>query len=176
MVNNLKRIVVIGPESTGKSTLCKGLAAHYKCIYMPEYARTYLEENGADYNYDDVVKMAKGQFDSEIHFLEKCKHDFGFLDTDLLVYKVWIEEKYGIENEFVEAVLKDQISDHYLLCDIDLPWEFDGLREHPNPEDRIRLFNRYEELLKQFNFSYSILKGGKEQRLKDAISILTNLM
>ncbi len=172
----MKKIVVIGPESTGKSTLCKDLATHYNCDYLPEYARTYLEENGAEYNYEDVVKMVQGQFDSEIDFLEKCTAEFGIVDTDLLVYKVWIEEKYGVENEFVETVLKNQDTDHYLLCDIDLPWEFDELREHPNPEDRLRLFNRYEELLKQFNYSYSILEGGKEQRLKDAISILTNLI
>lgn len=172
----MKKIVVIGPESTGKSTLCKDLAAHYKCNYLPEYARTYLEANGADYTYEDVIKMAKGQFDSEVKFLEKCTVEFGIVDTDLLVYKVWIDEKYGVENDFVEAVLKNQNTDYYLLCDIDLPWEFDELREHPNSEDRMRLFNRYEVLLKEFNYSYSVLKGGKEQRLKDAISILTNLM
>ena len=172
----MKKIVVIGPESTGKSTLCEGLANYYNCDFLPEYAREYLEENGPDYNFDDVQKMAAGQYESEINFLAGLQSEFALMDTDLLVYKVWIEEKYQTQISLVETELKYQAGRHYFLCNIDLPWEFDELREHPYLQDRKRLFERYKELLVQFNCSFTILSGGKEERLKDAISILTNLI
>ena len=61
----IKKIVVIGPESTGKSTLCSQLAAHYNTLWVPEYAREYLEKNGTNYSYDDLLAIAKGQINSE---------------------------------------------------------------------------------------------------------------
>lgn len=172
----MKRIVIIGPESTGKSTLCKGLSHHFKCDYLPEYARTYLEENGSDYQFEDVLKMAKGQYNSDISFCNQVQSEFAIIDTDLLVYKVWIEERYETKNEFVEEVIQTYQADHYFLCDIDLPWEFDALREHPNPEDRKRLFLKYQSHLNELGCSYTVLSGDKKTRLNDAISILTNLI
>ena len=88
----MKKIVVIGPESSGKSTLCEDLSAHFKSTYLPEYARIYLENNGSKYTYEDVIKMAKGQLESELHFtLQNTESPLLLLDTNYLVYKVWIK-------------------------------------------------------------------------------------
>jgi len=56
-----RKIVIIGPESTGKSSLCEQLAQHYDSLWCPEFAREYLLTNGASYSYDDLLAIAKGQ-------------------------------------------------------------------------------------------------------------------
>ena len=175
-MSKLKTIVVIGPESTGKSTLCKDLANHYKCDFLEEYARVYLEENGPDYTYEDVEKMASGQCESQNNFILKNEGPIAIIDTDLIVYKVWIEEKYQKQSSFVETQIENFKADHYFLCDVDIPWTFDELREHPLESDRNRLYKRYEELLTSYSKPFTILSGGRQRRLEDAISILTNLI
>ncbi len=173
----MKKIVVIGPESSGKSTLCEDLSAHFKSTYLPEYARIYLENNGSKYSYEDVIKMAKGQLESEVHFtLQNPESPLLLLDTNYLVYKVWIKEKYSKDESLIERLLKEDNYDYYFLCGIEMPWEYDELREHPNPEDRIRLFNEYKIILTQNNFPFAILQGNREERLEKAISIINNLL
>ena len=173
----MKKIVVIGPESSGKSTLCEDLSAHFKSTYLPEYARIYLENNGSKYTYEDVIKMAKGQLESEVHFtLQNPESPLLLLDTNYLVYKVWIKEKYGKDESFIERLLKEDNYDYYFLCGIDIPWEYDEFREHPNSEDRIRLFNEYKIILTQNNLPFVILQGNREERLEKAKSIINNLL
>ena len=114
----MKKIVVIGPESSGKSTLCEDLSAHFKSTYLPEYARIYLENNGSKYTYEDVIKMAKGQLESELHFtLQNPESPLLLLDTNYLVYKVWIKEKYSKDESFIERLLKEDNYDYYFLAD-----------------------------------------------------------
>jgi NadR type nicotinamide-nucleotide adenylyltransferase len=163
----MKRIVIIGPESTGKSTLCEQLSAHFSCDYVPEYAREYLDKNGADYSYEDVLRMAKGQLCSESELSEDIP--FHFMDTNLYVFKVWIEEKYKKEVSWIEDAIEMTRYDLYILCDIDLPWEEDEYREHGNPEDRLRLYNRYLELIKKDGTPYLIVSGSEEERLNKVL-------
>tara|TARA_Y100000589_G_scaffold194515_1_gene183990 strand:+ start:1873 stop:2397 length:525 start_codon:yes stop_codon:yes gene_type:complete len=173
----MRRIVVIGPESTGKSTLCEDLARYFKSTYLPEYARIYLENNGSKYTYEDVLKMIKGQLESEEHFvLQNRESSFLLLDTNYLVYKVWIKEKYGKEEFIIEKLLKEDNYDFYFLCDIDVPWEFDELREHPNYEDRNRILNEYKIILTRNKLPFIILQGNRQDRLERAKIIINNLM
>jgi len=166
----------IGPESSGKSTLCEDLSAHFKSSYLPEYARIYLEINGPKYSYEDVIKMAMGQVYSEEHFaLQNPESSLLLLDTNYLVYKVWIKEKYGKYESFLERLLKEDNYDYYFLCGVDVPWEYDELREHPNYEDRSRLFNEYKVILTQNKLPFGILQGNREERLEKAKSIINNL-
>src|ERR1043165_4391321 len=88
---NMKKIVIIGPESTGKSTLCEQLALHYDTVWCPEYARYYLEESGMDYTYEDLNKIAQGQLALEESMEEDVSNDLYFVDTDMYVMKVWFE-------------------------------------------------------------------------------------
>lgn len=173
----MKKIVIIGPESTGKSTLCKDLSNYFNCSYVPEYARTYLEEFGADYSYEHILNMAQGQQQIEYVFLELNPGlKFAFIDTNQYVFKVWIAERYNKIEPVVENYIAKNAYDFYFLCDIDLPWEFDELREHPNPADRARLFARYHELLEKDGTPYLILSGNRSTRLQIAIEQLKKLM
>jgi len=165
----MKKVVVIGPESTGKSTLCEDLARFFKIDFLKEYARTYLELNGAEYTFDDVIKMAKGQIKTQNEFFDSSQ-SLKLLDTDLYVYKVWIGEVYQKEIPFVETNIKESTCDLYLLCDTDLPWEYDEFREHSDPKDRVRLFDRYKELLISNNEKVCVIQGDRESRLKKAIA------
>ena len=156
--------MVIGPESTGKSTLCMDLSSCFQITSVPEYARVYLESNGAEYTYQDVLNMIYGQLESERSFIEKNgQNPFIILDTNYLTYKVWIKEKYSKDESLIERLLKEDNYDYYFLCGIEMPWEYDELREHPNPEDRIRLFNEYKIILTQNNFPFTILQGNREE-------------
>ena len=131
-METIKKIVVIGPESTGKSTLCAQLAAHYNTLWVPEYAREYLEKNGPEYSYEDLLTIAKGQIDLE----EKvCNNQLAinhqpstinpelstvFIDTDMYVMKVWSEFVFNKCHNWILNRIAERKYDLYLLCDIDL--------------------------------------------------------
>lgn len=165
------RIVIIGAEASGKTTLCEDLSNHYRIPFVPEYARTYLEENGSQYELDDLQFMAQGQLELEDIFEQELQ----ILDTNLYVYKVWLEEKYQTTIEWIEEELNTRHYNHYLLCDFDIPYQEDKLREHPNSEDRQRLFNRYKTLLENDNRPFSIIFGDREDRLQKSISIIESI-
>ena len=168
--------MVIGPESTGKSTLCTDLSAYFQTATLPEYARVYLESNGAEYTYQDVLNMIHGQLESERTFVEENEGSpFIILDTNYLTFKVWIQEKYKREEPLIEELLKVDDYTHYLLCDVDIPWKHDPLREHPNPQDRQRLLSTYKSILMVNNLPFSVLKGSRQERLEIAKNIMSKL-
>lgn len=161
----IRKIVITGPESTGKSTLTNLLAAFYKAPKVDEYARAYLADLGKGYTFDNVIEMAKEQLRLE-ELAVKNTTDYLFLDTDLLVFKIWIKEKYNKEIDWIEDHLKNATDKVYLLCDIDIPWEFDEQREHPDKNDRIRLFNEYKKQLSNYQLTYHVVSGSVEERMK----------
>jgi NadR type nicotinamide-nucleotide adenylyltransferase len=165
--------VITGPESTGKSTLTKMLAQEYNTSWVKEYAREYLEQLSSDYTFEDVIEMAKIQLQEEQEAI--LQNELLFLDTDLTVFYVWIKEKYNIEIDWINTHLTQVQNKTYLLCDIDIPWEEDKLREHPKKEDRERLFKNYVELLERYKLPYYIISGDKDARLKKAKEIVSPL-
>ena len=172
----MKKIVVIGPESTGKSTLCLDLSSCFQITSVPEYARVYLESNGAEYTYQDVLNMIYGQLKSERIFIEENGgNPFIILDTNYITYKVWIQEKYKREEPLIEELLKIDDYTHYLLCDVDIPWKHDPLREHPNTQDRQRLFSAYKSILMVNDLPFSVVKGNRQERLEIAKNIVNKL-
>lgn len=170
----MNKIVLTGPESTGKSTLTKLLANYYNTNWVKEYAREYLEQLNQPYEFEDVLKMAKIQLQKENEIkLKASKHLF--LDTDLTVFKVWINEKYNQKIEWIENEISSSKNKIFLLCDIDIPWQSDPLREYPNLKDRQRIFNQYIHILEQNHFQYHIISGNIENRLKKCIEIVDSL-
>ena len=168
------KIVVIGPESTGKSTLCEALAAHFHTIWCREYAREYLLQHGTDYSYDDLLTIAKGQLNLEDEAMVKIasKHQQSsvlIIDTDLYVMKVWCEFVFGKCHQFILDEIVKRKYDGYLLCKPDLPWTKDELREYPDLETREKLYHHYRDLLIEQNTPWFEVKGTGQERIQSAI-------
>jgi NadR type nicotinamide-nucleotide adenylyltransferase len=161
----VKRIAITGPESTGKSWLSENLAYKFKCSWVPEYARIYLEKLDRPYTYDDILEIAKGQIAGESSALLKSDRIL-FSDTECLVTKIWCDVKYGKCHEWILRQLSENPHDLYLLCDTDLPWEPDPLREHPHR--RKFLFDLYADELIKRKLPFKVISGTGDARLKSA--------
>ena len=173
-MGKVKKIVILGGESTGKSTLCAQLALHYHTTWVKEYARTYLESLNRAYIETDLLVIAKGQLDAERKNMELANH-FIFCDTDLNVLKVWSEYKYGRCDTDILKQIVHQKCDAYILTAPDFPWEDDPLREHPEPALREHFFQVYLEIIQQTKLPYCIVKGSESKRLKNAIKFIDQL-
>ena len=160
------KIIVTGPESSGKTTLCKKLSKHFKIPFTKEFAREYLNVLSRDYSQDDLLKIAKGQLASE--------HNFQLLDTDLITIKIWSEYKYGNCEKWILDTIEKQKTEKrfYLLCKPDIHWEADPLRENPN--NRNGLFELYKKELEDLEYNYLIVKG--ENRVETSISKISSLI
>src|SRR5690606_37041701 len=132
---NPKRILILGPESTGKSTLAEDLASHFGEPWVPEFAREYLEKIDRPYIYEDLLEIGKGQVASEDQLADEAKR-FLFVDTDLRVIQVWSEHWFGNTDSWVLDEIEKRKYDLILLTDTGLPWAPDPLREYPELEMR----------------------------------------
>ncbi|WP_438945788.1 AAA family ATPase [Sediminibacterium sp.] len=172
-MQEIKKIVIIGPESTGKSTLSKALAQHYQTLWCPEYAREYLLQNGTDYTAADLLTIAKGQLKLEDEFTRKVqeenKRSLLFVDTDMYVMKVWSEYVFGTCDFFILDTIIKRKYDGYLLCNIDLPWVKDELREYPDEKPRQELFSIYKDLLINQPAPWALISGTNTERTAAAI-------
>ncbi len=168
----MKKIVVIGPESTGKSTLCSQLADHYQTVWCPEFAREYLLENGMDYTFDDLLTIAHGQLKLEETMLAQAKNDLYFIDTDMYVMKVWCEVAFENCHTWILKQIARRRYDLYLLCSTDLPWTKDELREYPDLHFRNKLFKMYKDILVNSRTMWSEISGTDAQRLQMAVGII----
>ena len=164
--------MITGPESTGKSWLAQKLAAHYHTLWVPERARSYLEEVSRPYQESDLLKIAREQLELE-DTLATQANQLLFCDTGLLVLKVWSEHSYGRCHLFILEQLRKRTYTHYLLPDIDMPWEPDPQREHP--QLREYFFNLYEKELQAWQKSYTIISGTGNERLQNAIKTIDSL-
>jgi NadR type nicotinamide-nucleotide adenylyltransferase len=171
----MKKIAIIGPESTGKSTLCEQLSIHYNTIWCPEFAREYLLQKGTNYSFDDLLNIAKGQMSLEYNMLAKAKNGFYFIDTNLHVMKVWCEMAFNNCHTWILKQIATQQYDLHLLCDVDLPWIKDELREYPDLQTRKKLFLMYKDLLINDGGKWAVISGNNEERLQTAISIINTV-
>jgi NadR type nicotinamide-nucleotide adenylyltransferase len=185
----LKKIVVIGPESTGKSTLCEQLAAHYGTVWTPEYAREYLLTHGMEYDYADLLVIAKGQValeDAAATRLSQAPQSHSpfttdsspvlFIDTDLYVMKVWSEFVFGKCDPWILDQIGSRQYDGYLLCRTDIPWTSDALREYPDLATREKLFHIYKDCLVNQSTPWAEIGGQADGRLATAIDAVNRLI
>lgn len=166
---SLKRIAVVGPESTGKSELCQHLARIYDTEWVPEYARFYLDRLSGTYTQPDLVEMAKGQLIWEDDKADYA-HEFLFCDTTMLVFKIWSDHKYGQTDSWIESELKTRKYDFYLLTNFDIPWMPDPYREHPKL--RKHFFDLYKHYLEEHQLPFGIVSGIEEDRTQCAMDHL----
>ncbi len=167
----LMLIAVVGPESCGKTTLAKAIAQHLSAPMVEEYAREYLElrSPGGSYSQEDVLNIAKNQWEREQQAVLKNSQNL-VLDTDLLVIKVWWEQKYGSCHPWILDKLNQQPTRKYLLTKPDIPWQSDPLRENPN--DRDFLFDIYQRELTTAHSDYEVISGDGPQRAKLAFACI----
>ena len=168
----MRKIVIIGPESTGKSTLCSQLAEHFKTCWCPEFAREYLKETGGKYSFHDLLNIAHGQLELEDTMLTQAKNGFYFIDTDMYVMKVWCEVVFETCHTWILKQIALRKYDLFFLCDVDLPWVRDDLREYPDLEVRKKLFKMYRDLMITQKTKWAEISGTHAQRLQTAISII----
>lgn len=185
----VKKVAIIGPESTGKSTLSARLANHYQTLWVPEYARQYLTEHGMAYTYDSLLTIAKGQIALEEEYLQKVQQPILsgagpersgspllFIDTDMYVMKVWCEFVYNKCHQWIIDQIVARHYDLYLLCNIDIPWSPDVLREYPNPRPRQELFRMYQDILINQSTPWALISGDHDERLLSAISAVNSIL
>tara|TARA_R110002049_G_scaffold272304_1_gene449787 strand:+ start:8065 stop:8631 length:567 start_codon:yes stop_codon:yes gene_type:complete len=172
------KVVLFGPESTGKTTLSRQLARHYNSVWVPEYAREYLQNKWNNERKTcepkDLLPIAEGQMKLE-NDLAKKTDSVLICDTDLLETKVYSEAYYiGSCDPILEKYALENTYDLYFLTYIDTPWEADDLRD--KPKQRIEMFKAFEnELIKQ-NRPYVLLKGNKKERLNTAVKYIDELL
>ncbi len=165
----MQKIAITGPESTGKSTLSAQLAQHYDTVYVPEYARMYMDQLDRTYTQADILRIAQKQVAMEQEFLSEARHLL-ISDTELLVTKIWSEHAFGNCPDWILENLEKQDYDLYLLMDIDLPWEPDPQREHPHL--RQYFFDLYQQSLENLKAPYVIISGNAQERLQNAIQAI----
>lgn len=164
------RIVLYGPESTGKTSLAKALAAHYKTEWVPEFARNYLQSKWDNTKQkctlEDLKVIAKGQLDLENKAVVKAK-SYVFCDTNILVTQAWSETHFDgyCAPEILEAANRLHY-DFYFLTDIDTPWVADDLRD--SPDQRPSMFYYFKSLLIKYNCEYAVLSGSHKERMDTA--------
>jgi len=200
-METIKKFVAIGPESTGKSTLCSQLAEHYHTVWVPEYAREYLEKNGMGYSYEDLLTIAERQVELEeeairyhvsgisekegirhpapgintdSHGLPHTGHHSSllFIDTDMYVMKVWCEYVFNNCHNWILNRAAERNYDGYLLCNIDLPWVSEKLREYPDVKTRNRLYHFYKDTLVNQSVPWVSITGSYEERFKKAVDFI----
>ena len=169
-----KRILILGPESTGKSTLAEMLAQHYAEPWVPEVAREYLEKLDRPYTYEDLLQIGKQQMNLEDE-LALTATRLLFCDTDLRVIQVWSQHRYGKVDPWVLEEIARRTYDLILLCAPDLPWQEDPLREHPELEMRQQFFEVYQQLTQASGFPWTLISGEIAERLSTAIQAVDSL-
>ena len=199
----LIKIAVIGPESTGKSTLCQLLALHYNTQWCPEFAREYLLTHGMDYTYDDLLYIAKGQLALEDEYVQSIvgssesgvnrskQHaelrtlnselktpafNLLFIDTDMYVMKVWCELVFGKGHDWILEQIVKRNYDLYLLCNTDLPWVKDELREYPDLTTRDKLYRIYKDMMINQSTPWVDISGDHNERTQKAIKAVDQLV
>ncbi|WP_163323482.1 AAA family ATPase [Draconibacterium mangrovi] len=173
MKQTTKIIAITGAESTGKSTLAKALATHYKVPFVPEFARNYVEQLHRSYTYNDVILIAQKQVE-QYNEMVLQQPPLIILDTWLLITKIWLDVVFGKVPAWIEETIKETRIDTFLVCDTDLPWVPDNVRENGGT-NREKLQKTYIEEIKNYRFSYHLIKGNYEERKKAAIQVISSL-
>ena len=172
------RVALVGPESTGKTTLAKALAIHYKTEWVPEFAREYLQQKWDTKKkicaQEDIFPIALGQMELENKYVLKA-NKLLFCDTTLLTTEVFSRVYFDnwCDKRIIEANKENHYS-IYLLTNIDVPWVADDLRDKPN--ERHEMFLSFQKALETRKIKYVLLKGTHDTRMNTAIEYINSFL
>ncbi|WP_291403878.1 ATP-binding protein [Daejeonella sp.] len=173
MESGLIKIAIVGPESTGKSTISEQLANHYQTVWVPEYARGYCEKLTAPCTWEDEINMFRGQLELEAELAAKAKRIL-ICDTTIITVKIWSDHIFGSSPQEVLDKLPHHSYDLYLLMNIDLPWEEDPLRDFPDLREHF--LGVWHSELKSLNANYTLISGSDDLRLQNAIQCIDSFL
>lgn len=166
-------VVLTGPESSGKSQICKDLSEALNIPWVPEYARSYLEEHGPEYDYEKLQTIYTGHLARQAKALKSAKNPAIILDTDTINFIVWSRRVFQKVPDFMYRQLKKEAHFRYLICQADLPWEADPLRE--NPDEREAIMREHQALIEDLERPYAMVFGQKKERLRNALDALSKI-
>ena len=167
----MRTVCLHGPESTGKSTLARELAAHFKTVAVPEYGRIYCEVFGNDCDIDDLRAIRRGHELMAAAGRSKA-NGILILDTDAVMTAVWSDILLGARPADLDRI--DDPAELYLLCDIDVPFVADNIRYFPDPTARARMFAQTKAELEKRKLAFVIITGSREERLRTAIAAIVS--
>ena len=169
---SIKKIIITGPESTGKTTMAEFLSKEFNTVYVPEYARKYIQLRNNKYDYNDVLNITKHQI-KELTKNYNNADKYVFFDTGLIITKIWFIKVFNKVPELLENAIKTIKTDCYLLCYPDIEWIPDDVRVNKGKK-RNELFFKYRQELEQYNFKYKVIKGKGKERFLSAKKFLSS--
>ncbi len=170
---SIRKIAIVGPESTGKSTISPMLAEHYETVWVPEYAREYCEKLSAPCTWEDEINMFRGQLELEKELLPKANKIL-ICDTTFITVKIWSDQMFGKAPQEVIDELAKHPYDFYLLMNIDLPWQDDPLRDFPNMREHF--MEVWHRELQELGAHYSVISGQAEERFQNAVRAIDEFL
>ena len=171
--SDIKKIAIVGPESTGKSTMSAFLAEHYHTVWVPEFARGYCENLAESPSWQDEINMFEGQVKLEKEYLPKANKIL-ICDTTFITVKIWSDQIFGKSPQQVLDALPNYHYDLYLLLDIDLPWQDDPLRDFPTMREHF--MQVWHQELKALNANYVVISGTGQDRYESAVKVIDNFL
>jgi NadR type nicotinamide-nucleotide adenylyltransferase len=163
------RVAVTGSESTGKTWLAERLATRFRTVWSREFSREYAVQKAAPLDAADVEPIARGQMQAEDEMLRRAR-GLAILDTDLVSTVVYAEHYYGRCPQWVEEAARARLADLYLLCDIDVPWAADAVRDRPH--DRRGIQAAFIGRLEAYGAPYVNVRGIWEEREAGAVAAI----
>ena len=168
------KIIITGPESTGKTLIAKYLSSYFHTEHVPEYAREYVEKLQRRYRLDDVIHIAKKQVELEREYLEKASGIL-FYDTFLIITRTWLHLVYKEVPAWIDDVIRQGKWDLFLLCNYDIPWISDPVRENPGAM-RIKLFEMYRDQIRKLGIPYTVISGSGDVRYANALAAVQEFL
>lgn len=165
----IKKVAIVGPESTGKSTMAAYLAKHYQTIWVPEFAREYCEKLKEQPTWQDEINMFHGQVALEEELLPLANKIL-ICDTTFITVKIWSDHIFGQSPQEVLDELPKHPYDLYLLLNIDLPWQDDPLRDFPHMREHF--MSTWHKELDALNANYTLISGTGQERYNSAVSVI----
>jgi len=169
----VKRVVVIGSESTGKTTLAQNLAEHYGTVWSPEFVRLYLDEKPVPLDHTDIEPIARGQIELEDRMAREANRLL-ILDTDLISTRIYAEHYYGYCPEWIIEAAHDRRADLYLMTDIDVPWVADPQRDRPHLREEMHAL--FRDSLESRGIPYILIRGNWDERFRTAVNTIDRLL